>query len=100
MNIDFHYGVINVIAQRAGFSPEDAQVISYASQYTDDCTFYEDLPVEYPTPGSDASTIYDDWNVHMENFFPMWKQKHFVVTIFAKRAPTPHSIPSAPHTKT
>lgn len=36
MEKDFHYCMIRVLAEKAGFSKEDAQVIAYASQYVDD----------------------------------------------------------------
>jgi len=36
MQKDFHYCVIKVLAMESGFSEEDAQMIAYASQYTDD----------------------------------------------------------------
>lgn len=35
MNKSFHYYCIRVLAEKAGFSPEHAQTIAYASQYTD-----------------------------------------------------------------
>jgi hypothetical protein len=41
MNIKFHYYITYILAKRAGFSKEDAQIIAYASQYTNDnCTEY------------------------------------------------------------
>ena len=36
MNIEFHYYLTAMIAQRAGFSEADAAVIAYSSQYVDD----------------------------------------------------------------
>lgn len=42
MQKDFHYCLIKVLTQKSGFSPEDAQVIAYASQYADDAV--EHLP--------------------------------------------------------
>ena len=36
MDIEFHYFMTHLIALRAGFQPEDAFKIAYASQYTDD----------------------------------------------------------------
>ncbi len=38
MDIEFHYYITYFIALRAGFGPDDAYVIAYASQYTDDNT--------------------------------------------------------------
>ncbi|HDQ73194.1 MAG TPA: hypothetical protein ENN19_14045 [Chloroflexi bacterium] len=38
MQMDFHYYCIAVLARAAGFNKEDALVIAYASQYTDDAT--------------------------------------------------------------
>ena len=36
MDIEFHYWVTGIIANRAGFSPQDAATIAYCSQYVDD----------------------------------------------------------------
>jgi hypothetical protein len=36
MDIEFHYYITYIIALRAGFKPEDARIIAYSSQYTDD----------------------------------------------------------------
>jgi hypothetical protein len=36
MDIEFHYYITYLVARRAGFSPDDAYLIGYASQYTDD----------------------------------------------------------------
>jgi len=38
MNIDFHYGVIYIIARVAGLSQQDAEVVAHACQYVDDST--------------------------------------------------------------
>lgn len=38
MQLDFHYYCIAVLARAAGFCPEDALVVGYASQYTDNAT--------------------------------------------------------------
>ena len=38
MNKSFHYYCIRVLAEKAGFEPDHAQTIAYASQYTDDST--------------------------------------------------------------
>lgn len=36
MDQEFHYWVMGILASEAGFSPEDARTIAYASQYVDD----------------------------------------------------------------
>jgi hypothetical protein len=38
MDIEFHYYITYIVALRAGFKPEDAFIIAYSSQYTDDNT--------------------------------------------------------------
>ena len=53
MDKAFHYYCIRVLAEKAGFPPEDAQTIAYASQYVDDATEHkpfriENAPVDYP----------------------------------------------------
>lgn len=46
MQIDFHYYVIRILAEKAGFSPADSQIIAYASQFVDDAT--EHKPLQLP----------------------------------------------------
>ena len=46
MQIDFHYCTIRVLAEKAGFSPEDAQIIAYASQHVDDAVDHEKMNVD------------------------------------------------------
>ena len=36
MQRDFHFYTIYVLARRAGFSPQEAEIVAYASQFTDD----------------------------------------------------------------
>ena len=51
MDIEFHYYITYIIARTAGFKPEDAYVIAYSSQYTDDNqtvhTIHKGHPDEY-----------------------------------------------------
>jgi len=46
MQIDFHYYCIGVLARAAGFNSKDALTIAYASQYVDDSTEGELIPIE------------------------------------------------------
>ncbi len=48
MQADFHYYVVRVIAEKAGFKPEEAQLIAYASQYVDDATDHKPLKIPFP----------------------------------------------------
>jgi hypothetical protein len=36
MNKEFHYSIVKVLAEKAGLSPEDSQIVAYASQFVDD----------------------------------------------------------------
>ncbi len=36
MRIDFHFSTVYALARAAGFNPDDASIIAYSSQYTDD----------------------------------------------------------------
>jgi len=51
MNAEFHYYITRLIAARAGLPPEDAHIVAYSSQYTDDNDIIfkidKDLPTEY-----------------------------------------------------
>lgn len=46
MNINFHYAAVKVLALHAGFSPTEAELIAYASQYVDDETAYKEMGVD------------------------------------------------------
>jgi hypothetical protein len=46
MQRDFHYYCIGVLARAAGFNRDDALIIAYASQYTDDSTESELIRLE------------------------------------------------------
>ena len=46
MKKEFHYCAIRVIAEKAGFSPSDAQIIAYASQYVDDAVEHKEMTIK------------------------------------------------------
>jgi Family of unknown function (DUF6765) len=46
MQKDFHYFVIRILGEKAGFESREAQIIAYASQLVDDAT--EHKPIELP----------------------------------------------------
>ncbi len=46
MQKDFHYCLIKVLSQKSGFSADDAQVIAYASQYTDDAVEHQPIRIK------------------------------------------------------
>ena len=46
MKVDFHYCAIRVLAEKAGFSPEEAQRIAVASQYTDDAVEHKPIHIQ------------------------------------------------------
>ncbi len=45
MQTDFHFYCVAVLARAAGFSPDDALVLAYASQYVDDATEGDLIPI-------------------------------------------------------
>ncbi len=48
MQQDFHYAAIRVLAEQAGFSPDEAQCIALASQYVDDAVEHKPMGIENP----------------------------------------------------
>jgi len=46
MQKDFHFYCVGVLARAAGFGSQDALTIAYASQYVDDATESEPIPVQ------------------------------------------------------
>lgn len=46
MQMDFHFCTIYALARSAGFGPEDAYTVAYASQHTDDAKYHHALEFE------------------------------------------------------
>jgi hypothetical protein len=75
MEKDFHYYTIYKLSKLSGFSDNDAETISYASQYVDDST--ESEPIE-ATPGQHFDTVRTahyqleafDWDVQKKIYIP------------------------------
>ncbi len=61
MDIEFHYYMTYIIARRAGFKSDDAYIIAYSSQYTDDNT--EHLYISRDTPDAYESYISQTVNI-------------------------------------
>ncbi|ARV18542.1 hypothetical protein AEP_01598 [Curvibacter sp. AEP1-3] len=82
MQIDFHHTATYVIARLAGFSHEDADIISYSAQYVDDSLTegfiefengmrYQRFPTAHPT--------YDPQNLSNNNANALsWQPFHFL----------------------
>lgn len=81
MRIDFHFYTIYVLARAAGFSSEDAHVIAYSSQYTDDEVAENDIWFEGGDifkPRITAHRIFDPHSVTTEISKKVWMPYHFV----------------------
>ncbi len=50
MDIEFHYYITYILADKAGFSRNDAATIAYASQHTDDNTYHYCINFEKENP--------------------------------------------------
>lgn len=48
MDIEFHYYITYFVAIKSGFNPDDAYVIAYSSQYTDDNNYIYEISPESP----------------------------------------------------
>jgi len=46
MQIDFHFYTIYALARAAGFKPDDAHIIAYSSEHTDDAKYEHALEFE------------------------------------------------------
>ena len=58
MNISFHYFVVRILAEKAGFTANEAQIIAYASQYTDDAVAHKEITIKnIPKQLLDASFV-------------------------------------------
>ncbi|MCX5806157.1 MAG: hypothetical protein NT010_08860 [Proteobacteria bacterium] len=78
MDIEFHYYITYIIACRAGFKPEDARIIAYSSQYTDDndtiYRIHEGHPDEYANYISQTMDIFNPQKEYMR-IYPVF---HFM----------------------
>jgi hypothetical protein len=50
MNIGFHYFITKTLAELAGFTPDDAQLIAYACQYVDNAKDYKVMKIKGMPP--------------------------------------------------
>lgn len=46
MDVEFHYYIVYILAQRAGFSEEESYIIAYSSQYVDDNTLRHEIRLD------------------------------------------------------
>lgn len=46
MQKDFHYCIIKILAEKAGFESDEAQIIAYASQYVDDAVEHQKIRIK------------------------------------------------------
>lgn len=46
MQRDFHYYVIRILSEKAGFSPKESQILAYTSQYVDDAVEHKKIQVK------------------------------------------------------
>lgn len=81
MNIDFHYGVIYVVARVAGMNAHDAEIVAHACQYVDDATVTGRLEFddgEVFDRFASAHVMYDYRNVVDEVDRAVWVPFHFL----------------------
>jgi hypothetical protein len=81
MRIDFHFYTIYALARSVGFSPDNAYVIAYASQYTDDEVSENTILFENGgefVPIITAHRIFDPHTVSEEICKKVWVPFHFL----------------------
>jgi hypothetical protein len=84
MNTEFHYHIIWLIAARAGLPPEDAQIVAYSSQHTDDNDIIFEIDKDLPTA----------YGNYISQTMNILKPKHKLLRIY----PLFHFIPGDPTT--
>jgi hypothetical protein len=62
MGPHFHYNCVRILSERAGFSPEESDVIAYASQYTDNATEHKPIRVDDMPEEALPQAILDTFN--------------------------------------
>ena len=94
MNKSFHYYCIRVLAEKAGFEPDHAQTIAYASQYTDDSTEFGKMTItnipddfEYPRLNRSRDEFDPICTAHsaMSWFSKLWKWAKFYLKTDVQR---------------
>ena len=84
MQKDFHFYAIYALARRAGFNPQEAEIVAYASQFTDDAYSTEAI---YTMEGGVFLPVQTSHNYHgiewyeslsQEIGFRVWIPFHFV----------------------
>jgi len=81
MRIDFHFYTIYALARAVGFSPENAYVIAYASQYTDDEVTDKTILFENGgqfEPFITAHKIFNPQNLLKDDCKRIWIPFHFL----------------------
>jgi hypothetical protein len=83
MDIEFHYYITGIIARRAGFSQDEAEIIAYASQFVDD----NDVILEVKDKGS--GEVYSNY---ISQTMDILKPKRALMRIY----PIFHFVPGYP----
>lgn len=81
MNIDFHYGVIYILARKAGFEGKSAETIAHACQYVDDSTVTGVLDFEEGQSFdrfASAHEMFDHKNMVRDSDMRVWAPFHFL----------------------
>lgn len=66
MQCDFHYCIIKILAVKAGFNADDAEIIAYASQYVDDAVEHKPITIHnFPFQNCES------YNYQTEKFDPV-----------------------------
>lgn len=102
MNIDFHYGIIYIVARMAGMPADQAKVVAHACQYVDDAT--TDGPLRFAGQQSfdrfaSAHAMLDYRNVMQAKDERVWAPFHFLPsgegqTVEEKLVCRPNSTPA------
>jgi len=99
MQKDFHYCAVYVLSTEAGFRPADAATIAYASQYVDDATESEPVPLPHGQVFDTVRTAHIGlrslaWGVQKKVYMPF----HFLANIVRRDAPREFSYVTRPAT--
>lgn len=78
MDIEFHYYITRLIAARAGFSAEDAGIVAWSSQYTDDNSTIYDIDMSIPSEYHNYISQTMDILKPQENLLRIYPLFHFI----------------------
>ena len=100
MQLDFHYYTIYTLSSAAGFSPEESEIIAYASEYVDDSIESEPINLQNGQIFDTTCTAYAgiksfNWDIQKKIYMPF----HYLPNLIRREHPEEFSYTVKPSTE-